>query len=71
MTRRGLFGCRQGQGLHKGKEYGPEEAAHMAAKRADALLDIADVEGQQVWKAVLRAVDEIMRTTRQAGEPVN
>jgi hypothetical protein len=53
------------------KTYGPEEAPLMAAKRADALLDIGDVEGQQLWKAVLRAVDEIMRTTRQAGEPVN
>ena len=53
------------------KEYGAEQAPLMAAKRADALLDIGDVEGQQVWKGVLRAVHEIMRTERGADEPIN
>jgi hypothetical protein len=38
------------------KEYGAGDAPLMAAKRADALLDLGDVEGQRVWKAVLRAV---------------
>jgi hypothetical protein len=27
------------------KEYGPEQAPLMAAKRADALLDLGDVDG--------------------------
>jgi hypothetical protein len=53
------------------KEYGAEQAPLMAAKRADALLEIGDVDGQQVWKAVLRAVREIMRTERNASESVN
>jgi len=41
------------------KEYGAEQAPLMAAKRAGAQLDIGDVEGQRVWKAVLRAVHEL------------
>lgn len=53
------------------KEYGAEQAPLMAAKRADALLDIGDVDGGQVWKGVLRAVHEIMRTARAADEPIN
>jgi hypothetical protein len=38
------------------QQYGPEEAVLMAAKRADALLALGDVEGQRVWKGVLRQV---------------
>jgi hypothetical protein len=43
------------------KEYGLEQAPLMAAKRADALLDLGDVDGQRVWKGVLRAVQEFAR----------
>ena len=53
------------------KEYGAEQTPLMAAKRADALLDLGDVEGQRVWKAVLRAVQELTRTERGPGERVN
>jgi hypothetical protein len=53
------------------KEYGAAQAPLMAAKRADALLDLGDVEGQRVWKAVLRAVQELTRTERAPGESVN
>jgi hypothetical protein len=53
------------------KEYGPEQAPLMAAKRADALLDLGDVDGQRVWKNVLRAVQELIRRDRKPGERVN
>jgi hypothetical protein len=43
----------------------------MAAKRADALLELGDVDGQRIWKAVLRAVEELTRTERGPGERVN
>ena len=33
------------------QQYGREEAVLMAANRADALLELGDVEGQRVWKA--------------------
>jgi hypothetical protein len=46
-------------------EYGPEQAPLMAAKRADALLELGDVDGQRVWKCVLRAVLELLRRERR------
>jgi hypothetical protein len=53
------------------KEYGIEQAPLMAAKRADALLDLGDLDGQRVWKPVLRAVEELIRTERRSGERLN
>ena len=53
------------------KEYGAEQAPLMAAKRADALLDLGDIDGQRVWKAVLRAVQELIRRDRKPDESVN
>jgi hypothetical protein len=53
------------------KEYGAEQAPLMAAKRADALLELGDLEGQRTWKTVLRAVQELTRTERGPGERVN
>jgi hypothetical protein len=32
--------------------YGPENALLMTAKRADALLELGDVEVQRVWKGI-------------------
>ena len=52
------------------KEYG-DEAALMAARRCDALLANGDVDGERVWKSILRAVEELRRTERKDGEPVN
>jgi hypothetical protein len=43
----------------------------MAAKRADALLELGDGDGQRVWKGVLRAVEELVRAEPSAGERVN
>jgi hypothetical protein len=53
------------------QQYGPEDALLMAAKRADALLDLGDTDGQLVWKAVLRAVEEMIRLDRRSGERLN
>lgn len=53
------------------KEYGAEQAPLMAARRADALLGIGDIDGQQIWKAVLRAVKELIRTARNRDEQLN
>ena len=53
------------------QQYGPEDALLIAAKRVDALLELGDVEGQRVWKGVQRAVEELTRVERKAGEGVN
>jgi putative SOS response-associated peptidase YedK len=47
------------------------EAPLMAAKRADAMIELGDVDGQRTWKAVLRAVEELIRTERRSGERLN
>jgi hypothetical protein len=52
------------------KEYGSEQAPLMAARRADALLELGDVDGQRVWKGVLRAVPELLRRDRRSDEPL-
>ena len=43
----------------------------MAARRADALLDLGDGDGQRVWKAVLRAVQELVGRDRKSNELLN
>jgi hypothetical protein len=53
------------------KEYGAEQAPLMAASRADALLYRGDVDGQRVWKAVLRAVQELIRPHQKPGDRVS
>ena len=53
------------------KEYGVEQAPLMAASRVDALLALGDVDGQSVWKAVLRAVQELIRLDRKSDERMN
>jgi hypothetical protein len=50
------------------QQYGPEDALLIAAKRSDALLDLGDVEGQRVWKGVLKAIEELLRRERKMGE---
>ena len=49
------------------REHG-EDAALEAAMRADAMLEKGDLEGQVVWKRIVRAVEEIQRTDRPSGE---
>lgn len=41
------------------KQHGDEAPIH-AAMRADELLDRGDIEGQAVWKRILRAVEELL-----------
>jgi len=49
------------------REHG-EDAALGAAMRADAMLENGDLEGQVVWKQIVRAVEEIQRTDGPPGE---
>jgi hypothetical protein len=53
------------------KEYGADLAPFIARKRADAMLELGDLDGQRTWKAVLRAVHELTRTDRGPGERLN
>ncbi len=48
------------------REHG-EDAALEAAMRADAMLEKGGLEGQAVWKRIVRAVQEIQRTDRPSG----
>ena len=48
-----------------------EDAVIEAAIRADAMLDKGDLDGLQVWKAVLRAIEELQREYPKEGERVN
>jgi hypothetical protein len=43
------------------KKCGADPAPFMARKRADAMLEFGGTEGQRVWTAVLRAVQELTR----------
>ena len=52
------------------KEYG-DEAPLIAARRCDALLTTADLDGLRLWKGILRAVEELRRTQPKSGERVN
>ncbi len=45
-----------------------EDAPVEAAMRADALLEVGDVEGCAMFKRVLRAVEELRREEMEAGE---
>jgi len=49
------------------REHG-KDAALEAAMRADVMLEKGDLEGQVVWKRIVRAVEEIQRTDRPSGE---
>ncbi len=49
------------------REHG-EDAALEAAMRADAMLEKGALEGQAVWKRIVRAVGEIQRTKQAPSE---
>ena len=40
-------------------QHGVEASIH-AAMRADEMLDVVDLDGQAVWKAILKAVIELV-----------
>ncbi len=48
-----------------------EDAALEAAQRADAMLEKGAIDGQRVWKRVLKAIKEIQRQEPREGEAVN
>lgn len=52
------------------KRYGAD-AKDQAIQRADDLLREGDLEGQAVWKRIIRAIDELQREKPNAGEPIN
>ena len=52
------------------KHYG-EDADLEAAQRADAMLEKGCLDGQRVWRRVLKAVKEIQRQEPREGEAVN
>ena len=43
------------------KQHG-QDAPIQAAMRADELLEAGDLEGCEVWKRIMRAVEELQRT---------
>ena len=43
------------------KQHGDDAPIH-AAMRADELLAAGDLEGIAVWKAIIRAIDELLTT---------
>ncbi len=52
------------------REHG-EDADLEAAKCADAMLEKGCLDGQRVWKRVLKAIKEIQREVPREGEAVN
>ncbi len=47
------------------------DAPIVAAQRADELLEKRDLEGLAVWKRILQAVKELLRTAPKDGEKLN
>ncbi len=52
------------------KQHG-ENAALVAAQRADDLLAQGDIEGQIVWMQITAAVSDLQRKERRPDEKVN
>jgi hypothetical protein len=50
------------------KEYGAAEAPLMAAKRAEDLAKLDNVNGQRVWMAVMWVAQELIRRERKPAE---
>ena len=47
-----------------------EEAVIESAIKANARLGRGDLDGQQVWKAIVRVIKDTQRGERKAGEPL-
>ena len=52
------------------KQHGDDAPIH-AAMRADELLDAGDLDGQAVWKRVLKAIEELRAGKRPEGEKLH
>ena len=48
-----------------------EDVPIQAAMRADEMLDGGDMEGQMVWRRILKAIDELLATERPEGAKVH
>ena len=45
-----------------------DNAVIAAAMKADAMLDKGDLDGQRVWKAIVKAIEELQRGERKERE---
>jgi len=52
------------------KLHGDDATIH-AAMRADELLEAGDLDGQAVWKRIIKAVDELLSKERPEGESLH
>ena len=52
------------------ERHGDTAAIH-AAERADAMLAKGDLDGRDLWRAILKAVDDLSATAPRKGEPVH
>ena len=52
------------------KRQGQDAPIH-AAIRADAMLEEGDLDGYEVWKGILKAVEKLLRVESVEGERVN
>ncbi len=52
------------------KQHGQNAPIH-AAMRADAMLEKGDLDGYDVWKRILRAVEELQGRVPKSGEAVH
>ena len=48
-----------------------QDAPIEAAMRADAMLEKGDLDGCDLWKRILRAVEELQGTAPKSGEAVH
>ena len=51
------------------KQHGEDAPIH-AAMRADAMLEVGDLDGYAVWKRILPAVEELQGTATKSGSPL-
>ena len=51
-------------------QYGEDAPTH-AAMRADTLLEAGDLDGHEVWKQVLRVIEELQKAGPKSGEAVH
>ena len=52
------------------KHHGQDAPIH-AAMRADAMLEAGDLGAHEVWRRILRAIEELQRTAPKSGEVVH
>ena len=52
------------------KRHGKDAPIH-AAIRADAALEVGDLDGLATWKRILRAVEELQRAEPTSGKAVH